>query len=185
MIKMRSGNRIYGYPSFPAVCVREMEKRGVLFFFSVNWKKNSLLLAADMQRTLGTLDLKNIKLRQFYFLIFLSLLLLLFSKTLSSWSPLPTPPPKSQGGLTPQSMLHKQCETFIGYPKLMFKMLLGNMFGYSSFPALRVGYLKKRGTLYFLGIERIIHSHWKSTGWNFLLINSFASMLTKAQGEDH
>ena len=46
-------------------------------------------------------------------------------------------------------MRRKQCETFIGYPDLMFKMLSGNMFGYPTFPALRVGYLKKRGTLYF------------------------------------
>ena len=93
MIKMPSGNRIYGYPSFPAVRVREMKKRGVLFFF-FPWIEGKIhsYLQPTCGETLGTLDLKNLKLRQSYFLIFLSLLLLLICKSLGNWSLLPTPP---------------------------------------------------------------------------------------------
>ena len=183
MIKISSGNRIYGYPSFPLVRVRDMKKRGALFFPWIEGKIHSYL-QPTCGETLGTLDSKILKLRQSYFLIFLSLLLLLFSKSLGNRPPSP-PLPKVTRWSEPRSMRRKQCETFIGYPDLMFKMLSGNMFGYPTFPALRVGYLKKRGTLYFPWIERKIHSHWKPTGWNFQLINSFASMLTKTQEENH
>ena len=149
MIKMPSGNRIYGYPSFPAVRVREMKKRGVLFFFRELKEKFILTCSRHAAKHWEPLIQKFLN---YASLIFLFSCLCCCCCFLSPWvtdPPLPTPPHSHKVVRNRQSMRHKQCETFIGYPDLMFKMLSGNMFGYPSFPTLRVGYLKKRGTLYF------------------------------------
>ena len=92
MIKMPSGNRIYGYPSFPAVRVREMKKRGVLFFFRELKEKFILTCSRHAAKHWEPLIQKFLN---YASLIFLFSCLCCCCCFLSPWvtdPPLPTPP---------------------------------------------------------------------------------------------